>query len=474
MKPRWDTFEVSESERFPELEGRRVTALAEERGGSPFDVLCELALAEDLKTRFSRGHRQRRPGRGRPPARARPRRARPVGRRCPHRSAVRRPVVHRPTGELGRGRAVLPLETAVRKMTGEPADMFGFVRRGYLREGNWADVCVFDPATVGPGPLRRCPRLPGRRRAAHGRGADGDASRAGERHADPSRRAAARLTRPASGHPARDRLTHQLSHSPGVNSRWSSRQAAEHVRPVVVVAPRSGRAVVRLRDPDVGHALEEPHEGRVRLGPGERGAGAGVDAVPERRGADARWPGRAGTRPGTRTGAGRGSRRRSSRTRWFPGACRHHRPSSGTFDSLNEPFSGASVRSISSMNGEMSEWSSRSRCWNSGWSPSVRRHMTMSRAVVSPPAENRLAAIFATSSTGGSVPSGKVACAISVMMSSRGLRAAVLDVAGELVVQEAERLVLHLRGAHLVHEVGPERVAVLGGHAEEVRDHHDA
>ena len=24
MKPRWETFEVSESERFPELEGRRV------------------------------------------------------------------------------------------------------------------------------------------------------------------------------------------------------------------------------------------------------------------------------------------------------------------------------------------------------------------------------------------------------------------------------------------------------------------
>ena len=33
----------------------------------------------------------------------------------------------------------------MRKLTGEPADMFGFVRRGYLREGYWADVCVFDP-----------------------------------------------------------------------------------------------------------------------------------------------------------------------------------------------------------------------------------------------------------------------------------------------------------------------------------------
>src|SRR5215470_4106802 len=52
MKPRWETFEVSESGRFPELQGRRVVDLARERGASPFDVMCELALAEDLETRF--------------------------------------------------------------------------------------------------------------------------------------------------------------------------------------------------------------------------------------------------------------------------------------------------------------------------------------------------------------------------------------------------------------------------------------
>jgi len=35
-----------------------------------------------------------------------------------------------------------------------------FVRRGYLREGNWADVCVFDPETVGTGPVRRVRDFP--------------------------------------------------------------------------------------------------------------------------------------------------------------------------------------------------------------------------------------------------------------------------------------------------------------------------
>ena len=52
MRPRWETCEISESERFPELEGRRVDDLARERGCGPLDVICEVALEEDLATRF--------------------------------------------------------------------------------------------------------------------------------------------------------------------------------------------------------------------------------------------------------------------------------------------------------------------------------------------------------------------------------------------------------------------------------------
>jgi N-acyl-D-aspartate/D-glutamate deacylase len=48
----------------------------------------------------------------------------------------------------------------VRKLGAEPADLFGFARRGYLREGYQADVCVFDPQTVEPGPLRRVRDFP--------------------------------------------------------------------------------------------------------------------------------------------------------------------------------------------------------------------------------------------------------------------------------------------------------------------------
>ena len=49
MKPRWETFEVSESERFPELLGRRVTDIARERGRQP--------VGRDVRAGAGRGSR---------------------------------------------------------------------------------------------------------------------------------------------------------------------------------------------------------------------------------------------------------------------------------------------------------------------------------------------------------------------------------------------------------------------------------
>jgi N-acyl-D-aspartate/D-glutamate deacylase len=160
MRPRWETCEISESARSPQLEGRRVDELARERGCSPLDVICEVALADDLDTRFriyianddadevsdllTREH----VALGLSDAGAH------VGQLCDA------PL---PTDLLGtwvRDRGVMPIERAVRKLSGEPAGLFGFVRRGHLREGAWADVTVFDPETVGTGPLRRVRDFP--------------------------------------------------------------------------------------------------------------------------------------------------------------------------------------------------------------------------------------------------------------------------------------------------------------------------
>ena len=160
MRPRWETCEISESARSPELEGRRVDELARERGCSPLDVICEVALADDLDTRFriyianddvdevSDLLTHEHVALGLSDAGAH------VGQLCDA------PL---PTDLLGtwvRERGVMSLERAVRKLSGEPAGLFGFVRRGYLREGAWADVCVFDPETVGTGPLRRVRDFP--------------------------------------------------------------------------------------------------------------------------------------------------------------------------------------------------------------------------------------------------------------------------------------------------------------------------
>jgi N-acyl-D-aspartate/D-glutamate deacylase len=59
-----------------------------------------------------------------------------------------------------RDRGALPLPAAVRKLTGEPADVYSLDDRGYVREGSKADIAVFDPDTVGPGPLRRVRDFP--------------------------------------------------------------------------------------------------------------------------------------------------------------------------------------------------------------------------------------------------------------------------------------------------------------------------
>lgn len=159
--PRWDSYEVMESNASPGLVGQRISIIAEQRGTEPFDTLLDLALLEpDLQLRFKamvanddeEGVEKLLQVEGctlgLSDAGAH------VGQLC---DAVAATDL---LGKWVRDKKVMTLETAVHKLTKVQADLFSFTDRGELREGAYADVVVFDPATVAPGPVRRVRDFP--------------------------------------------------------------------------------------------------------------------------------------------------------------------------------------------------------------------------------------------------------------------------------------------------------------------------
>ncbi|MFM7060113.1 MAG: N-acyl-D-amino-acid deacylase family protein [Actinomycetes bacterium] len=163
IRLKWDSLSVAESPNHPETAGRAVVDLAAERGCSPLDAMLDLSIDDHLETRFNSVLANDDPeaitwllGRegvllGLMDSGAH------VSQLCD---------ACMPTDLLGtwvRERGVISLERAIEKLTAEPARVFGLDGpggRGVLREGMAADVTVFDPATVGPGPLRRIRDFP--------------------------------------------------------------------------------------------------------------------------------------------------------------------------------------------------------------------------------------------------------------------------------------------------------------------------
>ena len=159
----WDEVQVVEvaDPKHAAYEQRTVADLARESGKDPLDFMFDLALAEDLNTVFTATLLNS------------------------DEDAVGRMINHPDSlvslsdagahltffndagfglhllGHWSRDLKKMPMETAVRQLTSQPAELFGLPLRGRVKEGYNADLLLFDPRTVGRGPKRRVFDLPG-------------------------------------------------------------------------------------------------------------------------------------------------------------------------------------------------------------------------------------------------------------------------------------------------------------------------
>jgi N-acyl-D-aspartate/D-glutamate deacylase len=156
----WPAISVAESDGRPDLIGRGVVELAEEQGCTPLDVMLDISLTDGLSTRFWSVLANDDPE---AIEWLLPRDGVLLGLADSGAHVSQLCDACFSTDLLGnwvRDREVMPLERAIHKLTAEPAGVYGLTDRGVVEPGRAADLVVFDPATVAPGPLRRIRDFP--------------------------------------------------------------------------------------------------------------------------------------------------------------------------------------------------------------------------------------------------------------------------------------------------------------------------
>jgi len=156
----WDRVIIAWSPSHRELEEMPLTAAAAKLGKDPVDLALDISLADDLLTRF-RMAVMNFDEKEVAELITDPNTIIALSDAGAHASQLCDACYS--THLLGhwvRDRKVFTLEEAVHNLTQRPAEMFGITDRGVLAEGRPADVVVFDPKTVNPGPLKRVYDLP--------------------------------------------------------------------------------------------------------------------------------------------------------------------------------------------------------------------------------------------------------------------------------------------------------------------------
>lgn len=161
----WHMFRVVEtfSEANKPYEGRGLADIAEELGITPFEAMIKIALADDLRTSFMKeangeddaGYALR--------AELWRNDLTVVGASDAgaHMDMIDSFAFSTTLLQKCREYGVMPLQEVVHQLTQKPAQVMGITDRGVLAPGKFADVVVFDPATVARGPVYTRYDLPG-------------------------------------------------------------------------------------------------------------------------------------------------------------------------------------------------------------------------------------------------------------------------------------------------------------------------
>ncbi len=155
FKGAFDKTVISQHQKDCALDERVLADVARERGSSPVELMLDLALETDLKTRFRMPVANHDEDEVEPLLKSG---ATVLGLSDAGAHASQLCDACLPTYFLGRWvreKQSFTVEEAVRMLTSRPAEVAGISDRGLLAEGRPADIVVFDPQTVSAGKLER-------------------------------------------------------------------------------------------------------------------------------------------------------------------------------------------------------------------------------------------------------------------------------------------------------------------------------